>query len=107
MDSCYMYAQSNEYADYIASVSASEQNIFDKYNAQCIAPIGNRYLAVYINRDNITFDRASATIYTPRLFVTQDTGAIDSARVTQVRENPFLELYGSGVIVGFIDTGID
>ena len=37
----------------------------------------------------------------------QDTFHLDSAGITQIQYQPYLGLRGSGVIMGFIDTGID
>ena len=37
----------------------------------------------------------------------QDTLHLDSAGITPVQYQPYLDLRGSGVIIGFVDTGID
>jgi hypothetical protein len=98
---------SNEYADYIANYSISEQVLRDVYGIECFQNIENRYLVAYAKREGFTFDRTRSSITIPRLFVTLDSSASESTQVLKVRNNPFLNLNGRGVLLGFVDTGID
>ncbi|WP_310603314.1 S8 family peptidase [Anaerosporobacter sp.] len=43
----------------------------------------------------------------PALFTLESDISIEKSRINRVQTNPYLGLYGSGVIVGIIDTGID
>ena len=43
----------------------------------------------------------------PSLFTLSSIVALDASNITQVQTNPFLSLFGQGVLVGVIDTGID
>lgn len=45
--------------------------------------------------------------YTPKLLSPVDLHGNDSAGITRVLSQPYLDLSGSGVLIGFIDTGID
>ncbi len=38
---------------------------------------------------------------------TLDRAALEAAKITQVQQQPFLDLNGRGVLMGFVDTGID
>ena len=42
----------------------------------------------------------------PLVYGTQDYGAMGAAGITQVREQPFLALRGTGTLIGIVDTGI-
>ena len=43
----------------------------------------------------------------PSLFTLMSTIGLEKSGVSQVQRNPYLALYGRGVIVGIVDTGID
>lgn len=43
----------------------------------------------------------------PSLFITTSQISLEKSGVTQVQRNPALSLYGTGTIVGIMDTGID
>ena len=43
----------------------------------------------------------------PKLYCLMDTGGLDEAGITATLNQPFLNVSGQGVIIGFIDTGID
>ena len=98
---------SNDYADFIANYSISEQVLRDVYGIDCFQNIENRYLIAYTKREGFVFDKTRSSITSPRLFVTLDSSAAESTQVLKVRNNPFLNLNGRGVLLGFVDTGID
>ena len=45
--------------------------------------------------------------FEPKILSPVDIAANDSAGITSVLSQPFLDLSGSGVIIGLVDTGID
>ena len=60
------------------------------------------------NMDGIFADSGYDFMNTyPEIYGLLDKEAMDSAGITQVREQPYLNLTGQGVIIGFVDTGID
>ncbi len=70
-----------------------------------------KYMLVYAHRDNVpnlltelgsTFVNAASLV----LGVT-DRVELESAGIVEVHNQPYLNLRGSGVILGFVDTGID
>lgn len=72
--------------------------------------MGN-FAILYVNKDQATniVDEINPTrfhIYPPVLTLmgTQD---LDDAGITPVQNQPYLDLDGTGVLLGFIDTGID
>lgn len=107
MKECVVKAYSNDYADYISSASVSERILDEKYNIECIQNIANRYFVGYMPRVTSSFSTDTTVVSIPRLFVMMQDGALQSTQVLKVRDNPFFELYGRGVLVGFVDTGID
>lgn len=104
---CSEIAFSNEYADYLSFVSIPENEFVMEYNIECLNKINNRFNVAYVKRSEISFDQLNSKISVPRLFAPMDDGALLSTQVQRVRDNPFLELMGSGVMVGVVDSGID
>lgn len=104
---CGNEIMSNEYADFIANYSISERILREAYGIECFQNIENRYIMAYAKREGFAFDKTRSSITIPRLFVTMDSSAQESTQVLRVRNNPFLNLNGRGVMIGFVDTGID
>ena len=73
--------------------------------------LGGRYLVGYINRDNIN----KLIQYLGNAFINAvplvcgllDTESLEEAGIRQVQQQPYLNLNGKGVLIGFVDTGID
>lgn len=43
----------------------------------------------------------------PKLYGLMDTSSLDSSGITDILNQPLLDLRGQGVLIGFVDTGID
>lgn len=91
-------------SDYISSLSNEKDVIIAQ-------TLGGRYDLCYTHRSNIprisrllgTSFISSASI----LLGIQDTLHLDAAGITPVQYQPYLDLKGNGVAIGFVDTGID
>ncbi len=73
--------------------------------------LANHYVVVYVNQkylqstlEDLGKDFAS---FFPKILSPLDTSSNDAAGISKVQNQPFLNLSGRGVILGFIDTGID
>ncbi|MCL1878356.1 MAG: S8 family peptidase [Defluviitaleaceae bacterium] len=69
------------------------------------------YQIIYTNRANVgrvklSFGGATHLIHPP-VYGLMGTQALTASGITQVQQHPVLNLRGSGVIIGFVDTGID
>ena len=91
-------------SDFISRLS-NEQNI---YFAQTL---GGRYDLLYTNVNNIQkiIDLLGTSYISSAssLLGLQDTIHLDAAGITPVQFQPYLDLKGSGIAIGFVDTGID
>ena len=101
---CQDQIYSEEYIDFIGNRSLIES----KYTLDCKQPLGARFASLYLKLSDGYEDGTVYGYYNiPKLFGLQDTGSMESSGILQVRENPYLKLDGSGVLIGFVDTGID
>ncbi|WP_245156696.1 S8 family peptidase [Clostridium aminobutyricum] len=86
---------------------------FAKENANILLTqtIAGRYVIGYTNRDNFnaviqslgTSFISSASLILGLL----DIASLEASGITQVQQQPYLNLTGRGVIIGMVDTGID
>lgn len=87
------------------------QFIKDRPEIKATQILSGRYLIAYVNRDFIEKmieDLGSGAVSSfPLVLGLMDRENLEAAGIIQVQEQPFLDLKGSGVLIGLIDTGID
>jgi subtilisin family serine protease len=99
---------SNEYADLIIQGFNAVNDMLQN-PAYTIIPIEDRFGVVYIPVEEMTtdsmlkFGRSSI----PPIFGLLSTVSMEASGILQLRNEPGLDLMGEGVLIGFIDTGID
>ncbi len=73
--------------------------------------LSGRYIIGYVDRahiDNVMESLGTAFVNsTPLALGLLDKASLDAAGITRVQEQKFLDLKGQGVLMGFVDTGID
>jgi len=73
--------------------------------------LANNYVVVYTNEkyiQGLLMEQGSNFLsFYPKILSPLDSRSNDAAGITQVLNQPFLNLSGQGVIVGIVDTGID
>lgn len=73
--------------------------------------LANNYIVVYTNAmyiQQLLTDLGSDFLtFFPKILSPLDVQSNDNSGITQVLNQPFLRLSGRGVIIGFVDTGID
>ena len=73
--------------------------------------LSGRYVLSYVKRENFqkVADALGAAFISsvPVVLGLLDRPALDAAGVSQVQSQPYLNLKGRGVLLGFVDTGID
>ena len=100
---CQDIIYSNEYYDLILdedSLRGNAENI-------CVQPLGEQYVTAYLSRTGnppLSLNNYSyASI--PKCYGLSDTQALESAGIYIIQRYPGLTLTGTGVLMGFIDTG--
>lgn len=100
---------SEEYRDFI--VSALQEDVFsERFPGEvCRQEASDFYQMFYVNKeeaDPINFGRYPYNSV-PKIYTLIDVDAMTQSGITQIQNYPTLNLQGSGVLIGFVDTGID
>lgn len=106
---CRQQILSNDYRDFIVGQFTSEE--FESLITEdtCQQSTDFVYNIVYLSRDQIDPIRLDKYSYNaiPKCYSLIDIEAMTEAGITQIQNYPTLNLQGTGVMIGFIDTGID
>lgn len=105
---CYGVAANDDYFEFIAEYSGVIEDVKERFGTECVIPINYRFAIVYVKRNGRSQFQSSDYQYNsiPRCFGLMDSAVMEDIGVAQVRRSN-LDLYGNGVVVGIIDTGID
>lgn len=106
---CEKLIYSNDYADYIVEFFKSATVLQPRYNPDCLQLLSNRYAIIY---KKIEFPEMITPQYLgyssfPKCYGLLDTTALEETGVLRLRRLPNIDLNGQGILIGFVDTGID
>lgn len=108
MHDCKEQILSEDYMDFIITEKRMGRFTDQLKEDLCIQNLGVMYECLYVQ--SITEDTFSAKGFAysmiPHCYTLMDTEAINQAGITSIQNYPTLQLYGSNVMIGFIDTGI-
>ncbi|MCH5251370.1 MAG: S8 family peptidase [Lachnospiraceae bacterium] len=95
--------------DYIIGNYRGEEYVKGVYNPDCYMAYDNIQGVIYqeiqqINSANIERYGFSAI---PNVYGLMSEEALEESGVLRIRRQPYLDLYGQGILIGFVDTGID
>ena len=101
---CHEAVYSNDYYDLIGSISSIEPGLRDL----CKQDIANRYAVYYLNREKVPPLSVGAYKYIniPKCYTILNQQALEASGITRVQTQRNLELFGSGILIGFVDSGI-
>lgn len=107
-ESCREEIYSEEYLDYLVEYVRDSADIVEEYGVNCYQIASDRYAVIYQEGQEYFFDNLVGIKVLPRCYgLLSSEEVLTSSGVTRVRRQPGLDLYGNGVLVGFVDTGID
>ena len=109
MSECAERIISEDYADFIIEIGFRENEARQEYKDLCIQDIGYKSSAIYYPLSEINPISVGEDTYIaiPKLFGLMDTSAVEATGALRLQRVRGTSLTGNGVIVGFIDTGID
>lgn len=107
--SCENIIYSERYGDYIIETYEDPEAVREIYEAQCVQVISRQSLVLHQRVVGNPEETLNIYGYTamPKCYGIMDTTALEEAGILRLRRQPYLDLYGSGVMVGIVDTGID
>lgn len=109
LNTCRQQILSNDYRDFIVGQFTSEEFTSLITEDTCQQSTDFVYNIAYFDKaqiDPIRLDKFSYNSI-PKCYSLIDIEAMTAAGITQIQNYPTLSLQGTGVMIGFIDTGID
>ena len=106
---CISNTASSDFADFITRYYTSPEEYIRTVGTDCIDFISNQFAVLHLPLSSVqeltfnTYTYASV----PELYSLLDVTTMEAAGISQTSETPSLSNRGRGVLIGFIDTGID
>ena len=107
--SCTNSVASEDFADFIAPYFTSPEEFIRSQGTDCIDFVDSTLAVVYVPLSTVTPSTYTSYTYSavPKLYSLLDVTSMDAAGITAAGDLPVLNNQGAGVIVGFVDTGIN
>ena len=108
-ESCWQKILSEDYLDFIIPDYQEGMDVVLPQRQICVQDLGFGYRAIHIDAnltDEITIAESGYN-GVPSCYALLDEEAMDEAGISAVQNFPTLQLQGNGIMIGFIDTGID
>lgn len=107
--SCTNSVASEDFADFIAPYFTTPEEFIRSQGTDCIDFVNSTLAVVYVPLSMVTPSTYTSYTYSavPKLYSLLDVTSMDAAGITPAGELPVLNNQGAGVIVGFVDTGIN
>ena len=110
MEPCAISASSEDYADFIIEHNNYSMDLLGELaGTPCIDLINRQYAIAYIPAGEALPLSLTKYSYTsiPKLYTILDTSALEASGISAVLSQPALGTGGEGVMIGFVDTGIN
>lgn len=106
---CQEAVDSEEVLEYLVANYRGEDYVREFYNPDCYMAFDPMQAVIYqqiqqINSENIEKYGFSAI---PNVYGLMDEEALEASGVLRIRRQPNYDLYGQGILIGLVDTGID
>ena len=108
MPYCSSLIVSEETGDYIIEYNSLYFEQIQRQDGVCISCINDTWCILYTNYPgsrNINIQQGYYSV--PKLYGLMDTTSFDASGITATLNQPLLNVRGQGVLIGFLDTGID
>lgn len=108
MPDCSSLIVSEETRDYIIESNSLYFEQIQRQDGVCISCVNDTWCILYTNYPgsrNINIQQGYYSV--PKLYGLMDTTSFDASGITATLNQPLLNVRGQGVLIGFLDTGID
>lgn len=109
LENCRNMIMSEDYIDLILNTGRQYSNLLPEEEFSCMEVINSRFAIFHYPIDKIP-DLSSVTYnyrVLPKLYGLQDTTSLESSGILRLRNLAGDRFRGKGVLIGFVDTGID
>lgn len=108
-ENCREKIVSEDYVDVIIPDYRSRLEVVLPESQACVQELGFGYRAIHVEKNLIGEIRFDKVGYhgVPNCYTLLDTGAMNETGISALQNYPTLQLQGNGIMIGFIDTGID
>lgn len=108
-DNCREQILSEETTEFIILSFFMTPELMEYYHGICYQQVDSRYFTIYTPIQRINESLVGQFPYgtLPKLYGEMSTAALDISGVTQLANQPVLNLKGQGVLIGVVDSGID
>lgn len=108
-ENCRRAMADNDIADFILDYEGDYSRIRTLFQSGCYHSINFKYAIVHIPVSRVDADSISRFGYYtfPACFGLIDTSVLEVSGITRIQNLPNFGLRGQGILVGFVDTGID
>lgn len=106
---CQEVIYSENALDFIVGNYGGETYIRDFYDPDCYIPLDSLQAVIYKEEASVGSEAIERYGYSaiPNVYGLMSEEALEASGVLRIRRQPYLDLYGRGVLVGLVDTGID
>ena len=108
MPDCSSLIVSEETGDYIIESNSLYFEQIQRQDGVCISCVNDTWCILYTNYPgsrNINIQQGYYSV--PKLYGLMDTTSFDASGITATLNQPLLNVRGQGVLIGFLDPGID
>lgn len=104
---CVNRIYSEEYQDYIVEYTGFPNYLKSQYGDECFQLVSYRFAVAYHYGKEVQSGINNGAYVVPHCYgLMSSEEVLEATGVAKVQRQPVLHLYGNGVMVGFIDTGV-
>lgn len=106
---CKEAVYAEDVLEYFVGSYLGEDYIRSIYNPDCYFVYNSRQGIIYQQVQEVTSEVIQKYGFSaiPNVYGLMSEEALEESGVLRIRRQPYLDLYGQGVLLGFVDTGID
>lgn len=106
---CQEAVDAEDVLEYIVPNYLGEDYIKEFFNPDCYMAFDGMQAVIYQQIQQITSENIERYGFSaiPNVYGLMDVEALEESGVLRLRRQPAYDLYGQGILIGFVDTGID
>lgn len=106
---CNKLIMSEDTLDLFIPIETDLTKMLSDINNSCINILNQKYMIVHTPLSNLLQSDLAGQTYriAPKCYGLMDTYNLEEIGLTRLRRRPNYDLFGLGVLIGFVDTGID